>query len=96
MLSPNALLHRRIRRLLLSASTLCLALLLGGPMPSYAGVVEVPTPTALQLTLSPPTGNDRIGVLPLHLVDRDRRDPWVPAKPTRELMVSLWYPSQSS
>ena len=61
MLSANALLRRRIRRLLPLSLSLCLALLVGGPMPSYASVVEVPTAAALQLTLPPPTGCDPIG-----------------------------------
>lgn len=94
MLAADVLLYRRIRRLLLSSLTFCLALTVSGPMPSYASEVEVPSETALRLTLPPPTGSQRIGVLPLHLVDRDRPDPWVPGKSARELMVTLWYPAQ--
>src|SRR6476661_3123614 len=45
-------------------------------------------------TLPAPTGQHRIGVVQLHLVDHSRRDPWVPTQPVRELMVSLWYPAQ--
>jgi predicted dienelactone hydrolase len=93
MTAANALLRRRTRWLLLPGLTLAVAVAVSGPVPSYASVVEAATATALRLTLPPPTGNHRIGVLPLHLVDRDRPDPWV-AAPTRELMVSLWYPAQ--
>ena len=58
--------------------------------------VEAPATTGqpLRPTLPAPTGDDRIGVVPLHLVDRTRPDPWVPSQPVRELMVSLWYPAQ--
>ena len=57
---------------------------------------EAPATTGqpLRPTLPAPTGHDRIGVVPLHLVDRTRPDPWVPSQPVRELMVSLWYPAQ--
>jgi hypothetical protein len=94
MLAADVLLYRPIRRLLLSSLTFCLALTVSGPGPSYASEVEDPSETALRLTLPPPTGSQRIGVLPLHLVDRDRPDPWVPGKSARELMVTLWYPAQ--
>lgn len=50
----------------------------------------------VQLTLPEPTGPLRIGTVSLHLVDRSRPDPWVPAKPYRELMVQLWYPAQKA
>ncbi|MEU9124361.1 alpha/beta hydrolase [Streptomyces sp. NPDC048506] len=40
-----------------------------------------------------PTGENRIGITTLHLVDKDRADPWVPNE-KRELMVSLWYPAK--
>lgn len=45
-----------------------------------------------QLVLPAPTGRHSVGMNELHLVDRDRTDPWVPTGP-RELMVSLWYPA---
>jgi predicted dienelactone hydrolase len=98
MLRPAAdvALSRRIQWLLLRTLALCVALAVSGPMPApaYASVVEAPAATALRPTLPPPSGNHRIGVLPLHLVDRDRPDPWVASKPARELMVSLWYPAR--
>lgn len=42
-----------------------------------------------------PTGPARIGTVSLHLVDRSRPDPWVPAEQARELMVQIWYPARS-
>ncbi|MFF1651583.1 alpha/beta hydrolase family protein [Streptomyces sp. NPDC058240] len=32
----------------------------------------------------------------LHLSDRSRRDPWIAARPVRELMVQLWYPARTA
>ena len=52
------------------------------------------TEQPLRPTLPAPTGHHRIGVVQLHLLDHTRPDPWVPAQPVRELMVSLWYPAQ--
>ncbi|MFF3690578.1 alpha/beta hydrolase family protein [Streptomyces sp. NPDC002187] len=42
-----------------------------------------------------PTGRQPVGSTELHLVDHDRRDPWVVDRP-RELMVSVWYPARSA
>jgi dienelactone hydrolase len=52
-----------------------------------AGHPEVPQ-------LPAPTGPHRVDTLTMHLVDRSRPDPLVPAKPVGELMVQLWYPSR--
>lgn len=41
-----------------------------------------------------PTGQLAVGTTALHLVDHERPDPWDPAKPYRELMVSIWYPAR--
>ncbi|MEU8236548.1 hypothetical protein AB0C12_43745 [Actinoplanes sp. NPDC048967] len=43
-------------------------------------------------TLPRPSGPYAVGRDVLHLVDRSRPDPWVPAGP-RELMVSMYYPA---
>jgi predicted dienelactone hydrolase len=69
---------------------------LAGVAPAYADRAETATAAApvLRPTLPRPTGEARIGVVPLHLVDTSRSDPWVPSQPVRELMVSLWYPAQ--
>ncbi|WP_433672160.1 alpha/beta hydrolase family protein [Nocardia sp. CA-136227] len=49
-------------------------------------------PEAVVAALPEPTGDDAVGVVDLHLVDPARQDPYVPDL-TRELMVSIWYPT---
>ncbi len=88
---------RSFSRLMLLAGVLLFTSVgLAGVAPAYAD--RAPTATgaaqALRPTLPPPTGDHGIGVVPLHLVDRSRTDPWVPSHPVRELMVSLWYPAK--
>jgi predicted dienelactone hydrolase len=71
---------------------------------SAAAVAAVPAPasaagrgaTTRRLVLPAPTGPHRIGTVSLHLVDRSRPDPWVPARPVRELMVQVWYPAREA
>ncbi|MVA76145.1 lipase [Auraticoccus sp. F435] len=43
--------------------------------------------------LPTPTGPERPGTLELHLVDRQRTDPWAEDGGPRELMISIWYPA---
>ncbi|WHT23309.1 alpha/beta hydrolase [Crossiella sp. CA-258035] len=45
--------------------------------------------------LPAPTGAHPVGTTSLHLTDKSRPDPWVPAAGARELMVSLWFPAKS-
>ncbi|WP_330456401.1 hydrolase [Streptomyces sp. NBC_00820] len=47
----------------------------------------------LKLTMPAPTGRSSVGMVGLHLVDKSRTDPYVSGKKSRELMVSLWYPT---
>jgi hypothetical protein len=47
-----------------------------------------------RLVLPTPTGRHAIGTHTLRLVDRSRRDPWVPTRPAREFMVQIWYPAE--
>ncbi|QUH05446.1 alpha/beta hydrolase [Saccharopolyspora erythraea] len=47
-----------------------------------------------KLALPEPSGPHAVGTTALHLRDDARPDPWVPEE-RRELMVSLWYPSES-
>ena len=63
---------------------------------AYAQPAAAPAMTgqSLRPVLPVPTGHHRVGVVPLHLIDHTRPDPWVPTQPVRELMVSLWYPAQ--
>ncbi|MFJ8583234.1 alpha/beta hydrolase family protein [Streptomyces sp. NPDC093595] len=49
----------------------------------------------LVLTLPAPTGRHRVGVTTLYLVDRDRRDPWAPEVPVREVMATVLYPART-
>ncbi|MEV0505750.1 alpha/beta hydrolase, partial [Streptomyces spectabilis] len=48
---------------------------------------------ARRLALPAPTGAHAVGRSSLHLVDENRRDPWVPKAGARELMVSMYYPA---
>lgn len=52
--------------------------------------LALPTPS-----LPEPTGRAPVGMTTLHLVDKNRADPWVPGT-NRELMVSVFYPAASS
>ncbi|MFC9385249.1 alpha/beta hydrolase family protein [Streptomyces venezuelae] len=47
-------------------------------------------------TLPAPTGPHPVGTTSVHLEDASRPDPWVADAPTRELMISLWYPAAGS
>ncbi|MFC8917359.1 alpha/beta hydrolase [Streptomyces sp. NPDC057116] len=47
------------------------------------------------LELPAPTGPYRTGITTLYLVDRARRDPWDPAVPVREVMVTVFYPART-
>ncbi|MFI6444738.1 alpha/beta hydrolase family protein [Kitasatospora sp. NPDC050543] len=51
-------------------------------------------PTGARLALPRPSGPHPVGRDTLHLVDRSRTDPWVPAAGPRELMVSMYYPAR--
>lgn len=53
-----------------------------------------PPPTESELALPRPSGPHAIGRDTLHLVDDERRDPWVPSAGARELMVSVFYPAR--
>ncbi|MFF0551757.1 alpha/beta hydrolase family protein [Streptomyces sp. NPDC004311] len=58
--------------------------------PAVAHAAPAVGPTGLELPR--PTGGLAVGRDTLHLVDRDRKDPWVPAR-DRELLLSLYYPA---
>ncbi|MER5275045.1 alpha/beta hydrolase [Streptomyces sp. NPDC002809] len=49
-----------------------------------------------RLELPPLTGPYPVGRRTLHMVDRSRVDPWVPASGNRELMVTVSYPARSA
>ncbi|MFC4337571.1 alpha/beta hydrolase [Salininema proteolyticum] len=52
-------------------------------------------PNTPQLSLREPGGENRVGSTTLHLVDENRADPWVPEE-RRELMTTLWYPTEGT
>ncbi|MEU1285103.1 alpha/beta hydrolase [Kitasatospora sp. NPDC005856] len=59
-----------------------------------ARAAAFPAPGDLVPTLPAPTGRHRVGCQPLYLVDDSRRDPWDPAIPVRELMLTVFYPAR--
>ncbi len=72
----------RMRKTLIAVALIAAALV------GQAGVA-VASPAAMKLPA--PTGRYPVGTKELHLVDRNRIDPWTGK--AREMMVSLWYPS---
>ncbi|MFG3703553.1 alpha/beta hydrolase family protein [Micromonospora sp. NPDC047670] len=72
-------------------STTSAALAQTAPDPGPARPPAASAP--LRLSLPAPTGPYPVAATELHLVDHDRPDPWVAAKP-RELMVTVWYPAR--
>ncbi|QEU92056.1 alpha/beta hydrolase family protein [Streptomyces kanamyceticus] len=76
----------------LAAAGLTAALL---PLPATASAraATAAGSAAVAAQLLAPTGPYAIGTVSARLVDRSRHDPWVPAQPYRELMVSVWYPA---
>src|SRR6478735_8005864 len=80
-----------------------LAALLAAALPISAVATTFAAPAAAErsatvagtrLALPVPTGPNAVGRSTLHLVDKDRRDPWVPKAGARELMVSMFYPAR--
>ncbi|MFF5213246.1 alpha/beta hydrolase family protein [Streptosporangium sp. NPDC000396] len=63
------------------------------PGPAAAATTS---PAALRLELPRPTGPDPVGRDVLYLVDKSRKDPWVPASGPRRLMLSMYYPARSA
>lgn len=71
------------------------ATLLAAPLIGPAPAAAAPAASATRIVLPAPAGASPVGREVLHLVDRDRADPWVPGGP-RELMVSLFYPAKAA
>ncbi|MFI9719878.1 alpha/beta hydrolase family protein [Streptomyces sp. NPDC052396] len=87
----------RLRRT--ATATAVLALVLPLPIAGVASAAPRPAPvastsTATHLALPRPTGTHAVGREVLHLVDRNRQDPWVPSAGPRQLMVSMYYPAR--
>lgn len=89
----------RIHAAIATAVALAVSLTVG------AGTAASATPSAdslpavsqepVRFDLPGPTGRQAVGSTELHLVDRDRPDPWVAGR-DRELMVSVWYPARTT
>ncbi|CAM5429283.1 Alpha/beta hydrolase OS=Streptomyces tendae OX=1932 GN=GUR47_26815 PE=4 SV=1 [Streptomyces tendae] len=79
-----------------SRRTVLTALLAGTLSVPLLGAAPASSASATALELPSPTGPHPVGRRTLHLVDRHRRDPWVPTARGRELMVSVSYPARSS
>jgi dienelactone hydrolase len=61
--------------------------------PASALSVSSNTAKGLTLKLPAPRGRYATGVSTFRLVDDERPDPWVPGRPFRELMISVFYPA---
>ncbi|MET8826284.1 lipase [Streptomyces sp. NPDC004610] len=91
------------RAVLAATGTMAATTALAAATPATATATATATTTAsatpttpappLRLTLPAPTGRHPIGTHTLRLVDRSRRDPWVPSRPVREFMAQIWYPA---
>ncbi|MFJ8039754.1 alpha/beta hydrolase [Kitasatospora sp. NPDC096147] len=60
-----------------------------GPAAATTGRAAVTGPRTVRLTA--PTGPRRVATRAVHLIDRQRTDPFAPVPAPRELMVQLWY-----
>ncbi|MFI1757459.1 alpha/beta hydrolase family protein [Streptomyces sp. NPDC020571] len=79
-----------------SRRTVLTTLLAGALSVPLLGAAPASSAPAAALELPTPTGPRPVGRRTLHLVDRHRTDPWMPAARGRELMVSVSYPARSS
>ncbi|THV43641.1 alpha/beta hydrolase family protein [Glycomyces buryatensis] len=91
---------RNVKRTLIGTTALAVAAGTSA-LALTAASAETPEPAAPQqttqsdppLALAAPSGEYDTGTTQLHLVDEDRADVWVPEE-RRELMASLWYPTE--
>ncbi|MGW2396118.1 alpha/beta hydrolase [Kitasatospora sp. NPDC001664] len=63
-----------------------------------AALLAAPTAHAAapsSVRLPAPTGHRQVATRSVHLIDRQRQDPFAPVPAPRELMVQLWYPARS-
>ncbi|MFC5217682.1 alpha/beta hydrolase family protein [Streptomyces coerulescens] len=94
--------NRSTKRPRLSALAAAVVLVLGpalalpvvGAGAASAAPVSTSSSTTASAQLPRPTGPHAVGRRTLHLVDRDRPDPWVPSAGPRQLMVSMYYPAR--
>ncbi|RRR97334.1 alpha/beta hydrolase family protein [Glycomyces terrestris] len=85
--------QRSTRRALVGAAAAVVAAGVGAAGLTAAGAEE-PAPAA-PYALPEPTGGHTVGTEVLHLVDEDRADPWFPDE-DRQLMVTMWFPTDDS
>ncbi|MFB7670211.1 alpha/beta hydrolase family protein [Kitasatospora purpeofusca] len=100
----------RWRSAALPIASTALVLALAGPAAASAPAAATATTTATTTAPDaaadskpdaagprvPATSTHRpVGTTSARLVDRDRPDPWRPDTPSRELMVTFWYPTDS-
>lgn len=64
-------------------------------VPARAAGAGPRTVGPVRLTLPVPSGPYPVGTVALRLVDTSRADPWVAARPYRELMVGIRYPART-
>ncbi|MFI7693416.1 alpha/beta hydrolase family protein [Nonomuraea sp. NPDC049655] len=80
---------------LLLALTLALPATAAAAAPAAAASVGSTAGTSdVRVAIPHPTGQYEVGRDTLHLVDADRRDPWMP-EAARELMVSVYFPART-
>ncbi|MFI9595031.1 alpha/beta hydrolase family protein [Nonomuraea sp. NPDC052265] len=81
-----------------TAATALLTLALALPVTAAtaaSAAASSTNPSDVRVAIPRPTGRYEVGRDTLHLVDRDRRDPWMPTAGARELMVSMYYPARA-
>ncbi|MEU5210650.1 alpha/beta hydrolase [Streptomyces sp. NPDC020742] len=83
------------RRTAVRSAVVAAGALLAGRAGTARAASRPSSAAGLTLHLPPPTGPHPIGVTPLYLVDRGRRDPWDSRIPVRELMASVFYPART-
>ncbi|MGV9269103.1 alpha/beta hydrolase family protein [Kitasatospora sp. NPDC003701] len=81
-----------MKKIICALAALAAGLVLAVPGASAAPAAAAPAGGSVRIELPPPTGDLAVGRDTLHLVDRHRKDPWVPTE-DRELMLSLYYPA---
>ncbi|MFJ4770841.1 alpha/beta hydrolase family protein [Streptomyces uncialis] len=83
------------RRTLLTscAGLVTAAATIPGP-PASAAAARSRREEPVRFQLPAPNGPYPLGTVSLHLADTTRPDPWVPSRPCRQLMISIWYPAR--
>ncbi|OKJ15911.1 alpha/beta hydrolase family protein [Kitasatospora sp. CB01950] len=81
------------RRTLLSTGAGLAAAMIAGPL-APAAAARPGQEEPVRFHLPAPDGPYPPGTVALHLADTARPDPWVPSRPCRELMISIWYPAR--